>query len=43
METVQKDIKALKIAEVTSIIDDGRLAIVMHAGSMEEKKLLSKR
>jgi len=39
---VQAEISALKNAEVSFIVDRSRLAIIIHAGSMEEKKNLLK-
>jgi nitrate reductase NapAB chaperone NapD len=42
MDHVRQNISALKRAEVSYIVDDSRLVIVIHAGSMEEKNTILK-
>ena len=42
MNQVQKDISALKDVEINSVLDDSRLIVVVHSGSMEESKSVLK-
>lgn len=42
MDQVRKNISALKKAEVSYIVNDSRLVIVIHAASLEEKKTIVK-
>lgn len=42
MDQVEKNINALKKAEVSFALDESRLVTVVHAASMEEKKALVK-
>lgn len=42
IDRVQEEINAIKKAEVSSVSGDSRLVIIVHAGSMEEKRDLVK-
>jgi len=42
IDQVRENISALKRAEVSYIVDDSRLVIVIHASSMEEKNSILK-
>ncbi len=40
-DQVQRKISSMKDVEINSILDESRMVIVIHAGSMEEKKSIS--